>query len=64
MEAEWNKFWMTKDIHRLCTALIINEQHVIQKPVIENHFYHDCVFGSIPFFIRKGCTIVRLFSVP
>lgn len=50
MEKEWGRFWVEKDIERLCTALIINEQHVIQKPVIEDPFYDDTVFGSIPFF--------------
>lgn len=53
MEWEWNKFWIDKDIDRLCTALIINEQHVIQKPVIENRFFQDHVFGNISFFIEE-----------
>lgn len=49
MEEEWRRFWVEKDTERLCTSLIINEQHVIQKPVIEDPFYDDTVFGSIPF---------------
>lgn len=52
MEIEWNRFWLERDIWRLCTALIINEQHVIQKPVIEDPFFHDKVFSSLPFVIE------------
>ncbi len=52
MEKEWIKFWNEKDVERLCTALIINEQNVIQKPVIQDPYYHDKVFGSLPFVIE------------
>lgn len=52
MEYEWNYFWQERDIDRLCKALIINEQHVIQKPVIEDPFYSDKVFCSLPFFFE------------
>lgn len=52
MEEEWNTFWLKKDVMRLCTALIINEQHVIQKPVIEDPFYSNKVFKNIPFVIE------------
>lgn len=52
MEQEWNYFWKYNDIDRLCTSLIINEQHVIQEPVIKHWFYNKKVFGSIPFTIQ------------
>jgi hypothetical protein len=53
MELEWQYFWHNKDIHRLATALIINEQHVIQRPVIEHPFYHSHVFKSVPFKMQE-----------
>ncbi len=52
MEKEWTNFWNKQDIERLCTALIVNEQHIIQMPVIEDPYYHDKVFGSLPFVIE------------
>ena len=33
-----------KDINRLMTALIINEQNKIQKPVIENTYFKNMYF--------------------
>lgn len=50
MVEEWNLFWNKRNEKRLMTALIINEQNVIQKPVIEHPVYKDKVFRSI-FFI-------------
>lgn len=52
MEKEWEVFWETRDSKRLCTALIINEQHVIQKPVIDDPYYHKHVFTSMPFVLE------------
>ncbi len=52
MEKKWQEFWWNKDINHLCKALIINEQHVIQKPVIEDSFYGNKVFRSLPFVIE------------
>ncbi len=49
MEKEWWHFWHHRDLSRLVTALIINEQNVIQKPVIEQSFYKHEVFQKIPF---------------
>ncbi len=49
MENEWNHFWKSQDENRLMIALIINEQNVIQKPVIENKQYHHLVFNSLPY---------------
>lgn len=51
MEQEWTYFWKKGNIERLCTALIINEQHVIQKPVIEKHFFKKHVFQTSLFTI-------------
>jgi len=49
MENEWNYFWKHRDEMRLLTALIINEQNLIQDPVIEHPFFKEKVFQSIPF---------------
>ena len=52
MVEEWSRFWEVPEIERLCIALIINEQHVIQKPVIDHPFYKQKVFHSFPFFLE------------
>ncbi|PLR99710.1 DUF2515 domain-containing protein [Bacillus sp. T33-2] len=49
MEHEWRHYWEKRDKKRLMTALIINEQNVIQKPVIKHHFYKDKVFNTALF---------------
>lgn len=53
MEAEWERFWEEKDKNRLMTALIINEQHVIQKPVIEHPYFQKHVFHSLLFKFQE-----------
>lgn len=52
MEKEWNYFWMYKDTYRLLLSLIINEQHVIHKPVILHPFYQKKVFQSLHYFFQ------------
>jgi hypothetical protein len=49
MEREWNRYWKEKDKKRLTTALIINEQNVIQTPVIDHPVYKTKVFRSLIF---------------
>jgi hypothetical protein len=49
IQAEWNKYWKEKDRERLTTALIINEQNVIHKPVILHPIYKKKVFHSAIF---------------
>lgn len=49
MKDEWNIFWTEKDQERLMAALIINEQNVIQKPVIQHPLYKKRVFHSLLF---------------
>ncbi|HYK72281.1 MAG TPA: DUF2515 family protein, partial [Pseudoneobacillus sp.] len=46
---EWNLYWKNQDQQRLMNSLIINEQNVIQKPVIEHHIYKKKVFHSVAF---------------
>ena len=49
----WKKsgegFGVYKDEKRLAYALIINEQHIIEKPVIQKRFF---VFHSLLFFLQ------------
>ncbi len=52
MVDEWNHFWDRRNEKRLMTALIINEQNVIQKPVIEHPVYKNKVFRSVFFFFQ------------
>jgi hypothetical protein len=52
MEEEWNRFWEERDEKRLVQSLIINEQHLIQGPVIEHEVYKKKVFGTSIFFIE------------
>jgi hypothetical protein len=49
IQKEWMLFWELRNENRLTTALIINEQNVIQKPIIEHHLYKKEVFQSILF---------------
>lgn len=49
MEQEWQAFWDSRDKSRLLIALIINEQNVIQSPVIKHPRYKKKVFQSLLF---------------
>ncbi|WP_449620251.1 DUF2515 domain-containing protein [Robertmurraya sp. Marseille-Q9965] len=49
MVEEWNRFWEKGDRARLLTALIINEQNLIQKPVVEQPQYKKNVFHTLLF---------------
>lgn len=52
MEEEWLSFWKNKDKQRLMNSLIINEQNVIQKPVIKNGRIKHSVFHYIPYLFQ------------
>ncbi|MCA1030473.1 DUF2515 domain-containing protein [Bacillus timonensis] len=52
IETEWELFWKYNNEERLLTSLIINEQNVIQKPVIEHPFYKQKVFKSLTFKLQ------------
>jgi hypothetical protein len=49
MKREWEFFWTERNEKRLTHALIINEQNVIQEPIIEHHLYKKKVFQSFLF---------------
>ncbi|MFC4322695.1 DUF2515 family protein [Litchfieldia salsa] len=52
IEAEWELFLTYLDVKRLMTSQIINEQNVIQLPVIEHPFYKKNVFRSMVFKLQ------------
>lgn len=52
MLEEWKTFLELGDQDRLMTALIINEQHVIEGPLMEHHLYAKKVFRSLLFTIQ------------
>ncbi|WP_067725514.1 DUF2515 family protein [Oceanobacillus damuensis] len=53
MTDEWHRFWKLKDMERLLTSLIINEQNLIQSPVIDQSFFKTQVFGSFPYILQN-----------
>ncbi|MFI8705502.1 DUF2515 domain-containing protein [Bacillus sp. NPDC077411] len=53
MEGEWSRFWHQKNEERLMTALIINEQCIIQKPIIEHPFYQKHIFQTLMFKFQE-----------
>ncbi|OCA90895.1 hypothetical protein A8F94_03230 [Bacillus sp. FJAT-27225] len=53
MQKEWTIYWEKQDKNRLTTALIINEQNVIQEPIIEHPVYKSKVFQSIEFNFQE-----------
>ncbi|MEQ6390354.1 DUF2515 family protein [Bacillaceae bacterium S4-13-58] len=52
MMNEWNYFWKNGDKNRLVYALIVNEQMVIQGPVIEQSYYFTQIFHTLPYLIQ------------
>ncbi len=60
MENEWFTFWAQQNGHRLITAQIINEQNVIQKPIVDKPFFKQNVFHRFPYLFQE---ILHLNSV-
>ncbi|MCF6408193.1 DUF2515 family protein [Pseudalkalibacillus salsuginis] len=52
MVGEWELFWDRHDPNRLDIALIINEQHVIEGPVLEQNAYKRKVFATFPYWLQ------------
>jgi hypothetical protein len=52
MQDEWNLFLKSNDQGRLMKALIINEQNLIEKPVIQHPVYKKRVFTSGFFIVQ------------
>lgn len=53
MQNEWRHFWKRGDRKRLLYALIVNEQHVIQQPVILHPSYKYKIFHSAFFVLHE-----------
>jgi hypothetical protein len=53
MRPVWELFWARRDSALLTTALIINEQHYIQKRVVEHPFYHELVLDTVFFAMQS-----------
>ncbi|GGE39085.1 hypothetical protein GCM10011391_17350 [Pullulanibacillus camelliae] len=53
MEAEWERFWKERDTQRLYKCQIINEQHVIEEPVIRQMYFQAKVFDSFTFSLQE-----------
>lgn len=53
MKKEWLLFWQKGDRKRLLYALIVNEQHIIQKPVILHPSYRYKIFHSAFFVLHE-----------
>ncbi|WP_315905964.1 DUF2515 domain-containing protein [Priestia koreensis] len=49
MQEQWGEFWKTRDEKMLMHALIVNEQNIIQNPVMKHPFYQKKVFKSFVF---------------
>lgn len=52
MQNEWKCFWKHRDMQRLMVALIINEQNVIQRPVIKQDYFKYRVFLRPPYLLQ------------
>jgi hypothetical protein len=52
METIWEHFWKTSNSSLLTVGLIINEQHYIEKRVIQNQKYIQEVFHTLEFEIQ------------
>ncbi|MUV39804.1 uncharacterized protein JNUCC1_03688 [Lentibacillus sp. JNUCC-1] len=57
---EWEHFWTYRDETRLMHALIVNEQNVIENPVIQQSFFKRRVFRETPYFMQR---ILRMNAV-
>ncbi len=53
MEEEWYHFYRWKNKERLLYAQIINEQNLIQHPIIEQDPYDKKVFKRLPFHLQE-----------
>lgn len=53
MIREWSQFWVDPNKDRLVKALIINEQNVIEGPVIKQPYFKHNVFWGLPFMTQN-----------
>ncbi|GAE29066.1 DUF2515 family protein [Alkalihalobacillus hemicellulosilyticus] len=53
MQKEWLHFLEKRDEERLCIALVINEQFVLQQNVIEQELYRKKVFSTALYWLEE-----------
>lgn len=53
MEIEWEKYWTNRDQVRLVYSLIINEQNMIEKPVIQDEYFKHEVFDTLSYKLQE-----------
>ncbi|QST00009.1 DUF2515 family protein [Pontibacillus sp. ALD_SL1] len=60
MEPIWNSFLEKQDRSILSTALIMNEQHYIEKRVIHNPFFKQAVLDTLDFKIQEWLGLTQI----
>lgn len=53
MEKEWQQFWVDREEKRLVKSLIMNEQYLIQQPIIEDTYFKQTVFRTVYYRIQE-----------
>ncbi|MDG5787550.1 DUF2515 family protein [Evansella sp. AB-P1] len=53
MIEQWEKFWSKGNCTELLHSLIVNEQHLIQTPVIESPFFKKKVFHRFNYVLQE-----------
>ncbi|MBP3961098.1 DUF2515 family protein [Paenibacillus lignilyticus] len=52
MRPVWSQFWRRKDAAMLTTALIVNEQHVIEVPLVRSAYFKEHVTRKPAFLLQ------------
>ncbi|REE88614.1 uncharacterized protein DUF2515 [Paenibacillus taihuensis] len=53
MKPVWSQFWKRRDPALLTTALIVNEQHVIEEPIVQSPFFKEHVLNQLSFQLQS-----------
>jgi hypothetical protein len=61
MKPFWDHFLEERKLAPLAIALIVNEQHVIERPVIQNTYFIQTVFKTIPFQSQDLMHVTSVF---
>ncbi|MBB6670920.1 DUF2515 family protein [Cohnella nanjingensis] len=49
----WERFWIERDSPLLTVALIVNEQHVIERRIVQDPAYRSTVLASLVFLSQR-----------
>jgi hypothetical protein len=60
MKPIWNEFWLKKNSQLLTIALIINEQHYIEKRIVQHSLFKKYVFDTL---VYKAQALLQLTQV-